>query len=120
MVLLLALLLYLINQAQLHSQVASGEVEIYSNGTFYKSVKVVEGETFEILNGYHKNILQFTKNGVYMLYSNCDNQLCVGQGEVNAQNYAQRALGNKIICLPHGLVIYLKLVDGEFTDLPDV
>lgn len=119
-VLLLALLLFLVNQLHLQSQKVTGEIEIYSNGNFYKSLQIKEGETFEILNGEQKNILQFTKNGVYMLYSNCDNQLCVSQGEVNAQNYKQRALGNKIICLPHGIVIYLKLVDGDTIDLPDV
>lgn len=119
-VLLLAILLYMLQLLHNHQTKVLGEVDIYLNGNLYQTVSIEEGKTFEIVNGSNINTLQFTKNGVYMLHSNCHNQLCVQQGEVNADNYRSRVLGNRIICLPHGLVIYLKLGEDTPKDLPDV
>ena len=39
--------------------------------------------------------------------SNCDNQDCVGQGEVTLENRDSRILFNMVICLPHRLTLEL-------------
>ena len=39
--------------------------------------------------------------------SNCENQTCVGQGEVTLENRDLRPLFNMVICLPHNLSLEL-------------
>ena len=53
------------------------------------------------------NVIHMTENGFYMASSTCDNQLCVGQGEVTVDNYQRRILGTSILCLPHNLDLEL-------------
>ena len=43
----------------------------------------------------------------YMESSNCDNQNCVGEGEVTLENRKSRILFNMVICLPHQLSLEL-------------
>ena len=53
------------------------------------------------------NILHVTAEGFWMEEANCEGQDCVGEGEVTLANREERILGNAVICLPHGLTIYL-------------
>ena len=39
--------------------------------------------------------------------ANCQNQDCVGQGEVTLENRYERILSNMIICLPNQVVLQL-------------
>ena len=39
--------------------------------------------------------------------SNCENQNCIGQGEVTLENRETRVLFNMVICLPHGISLEL-------------
>lgn len=55
------------------------------------------------------NIVHIGKNSVYMESSTCENQNCVGQGEVTLENRDTRVLMDMILCLPHELS--LQLVD---------
>lgn len=54
-----------------------------------------------------ENVVHIGKNAFYMESSNCDNQDCVGQGEVTLENRDSRILFNMVICLPHRLTLEL-------------
>ena len=51
------------------------------------------------------NRVHITPQAVYMESSTCENQDCVGQGEVHVDNYKDRILGTYIICLPNNVSI---------------
>lgn len=51
------------------------------------------------------NKVHITPETVYMEYSTCENQDCVGQGEVHVDTYQNRILGTYIICLPNNVSI---------------
>ena len=61
-----------------------------------------------------ENVVHIGKNSFYMHSSNCENQNCVGQGEVTLENRETRLLFNMIICLPHNLS--LELLTREETE----
>ena len=54
-----------------------------------------------------ENVIQIGENSFYMESSNCENQTCVGQGEVTLENRDLRPLFNMVICLPHNLSLEL-------------
>lgn len=54
-----------------------------------------------------ENIVHIGKNSFYMESSNCDNQNCVQEGEVNLNNIDNRALYNMVVCLPHKVTLEL-------------
>lgn len=97
-------------------------VRVYVNGDMYTERLLVPGDKVVIHqeNGC-ENTLVMTENGFYMDYSSCKNQLCVGQGEVNVDNYAIRSLGTHIICLPNRIDAELVLSSPASDPLlPDV
>lgn len=51
------------------------------------------------------NKVHITPETVYMESSTCENQDCVGQGEVHVDTYKDRILGTYIICLPNSVSI---------------
>ena len=51
------------------------------------------------------NKVHITPEKVYMEFSTCENQDCVGQGEVHVDTYKDRILGTYIICLPNNVSI---------------
>lgn len=53
------------------------------------------------------NVIHITDQGVVMESSTCENQDCVGQGEVTLENRELRILSNYIICLPQQVVVQL-------------
>lgn len=61
-----------------------------------------------------ENIVHIGKNSFYMESSNCDNQNCVGEGEVTLENKDSRVLFNMVLCLPHELS--LELLTPEETE----
>lgn len=61
-----------------------------------------------------ENVVHIGKNSFYMASSNCDNQNCIGQGEVTLANRETRVLFNMVICLPHNLS--LQLLDRAETE----
>ena len=54
-----------------------------------------------------ENIIHVTKDSIQMASANCENQDCVEQGIVTAENRGQRLLGNMIICLPNEVMLEL-------------
>ena len=53
------------------------------------------------------NLVHITPEKVYMESSTCENQDCVGQGEISLDNYDKRILGTYVICLPNNVTIEL-------------
>ena len=51
------------------------------------------------------NKVHITPEKVYMESSSCENQDCVGQGEVHIDTYMDRILSTYIICLPNNVSI---------------
>ena len=52
-----------------------------------------------------ENKVHITPEKVYMEHSTCENQDCVGQGEIHVDSYQDRILGTYIICLPNSVTI---------------
>lgn len=99
-----------------------GAVRIFVNGELFQEVSM-DGEKDIVIaqEGGAENILRVTENGFYMLSSTCKNQLCVHQGEVTEENYAFRALGTHILCLPNRVDAELVLsADEKDPNAPDV
>ena len=119
--LLAALLLFAAAQWQKAGKTSSRTVRIWVNGSLQDEIHLGEEKDVTILqeNG-QKNIVHITPDGFYMAYSSCDNQLCVQQGEVNAENYARRFLGTHVICLPNRVDVEWVLDDNASVDAPDV
>ena len=51
------------------------------------------------------NKVHITPDSVYMEYSSCENQDCVGQGHITMENYKTRILSTFVICLPNNVTI---------------
>lgn len=51
------------------------------------------------------NKVHITPEKVYMESSTCENQDCVGQGEISLDNYETRILSTFVICLPNEVTI---------------
>lgn len=110
--LLLAGTLLLISRLTLSDQAPAGVVRIYVDGQLYSEESLGTERDIEIDQaGGQKNILRLTKDGFYMAYSTCHNQLCVQQGPVTADNYFTRALGGRVICLPNKVTAELVFTD---------
>ena len=57
------------------------------------------------------NKVHITAEKVYMESSSCENQDCVGQGEVHIDTYMDRILSTYIICLPNS--VQIEMVPAE-------
>ena len=57
------------------------------------------------------NKVHITPEKVYMEFSSCDNQDCVGQGEISLDNYKTRILSTFVICLPNEVTIEMVPVE---------
>lgn len=53
------------------------------------------------------NVVEVSDHGAVMLSSTCDNQLCVGMGEVTVDNWEFRPNQQFIICLPNRVGVEL-------------
>lgn len=53
------------------------------------------------------NTFHVTRDSVVMTSATCENQDCVREGAVTAENRGKRVLGNMIVCLPHGVTLEL-------------
>ena len=105
-------------------KVAKGQMNVYVNGKLHDTVTIVNGKDYTVQQEDGSvNVIRMTENGFYMLSSTCHNQLCIGQGEVNADNWNRRSLGTHVICLPNRVDVELVLTDEQSVidpDAPDV
>ena len=58
-----------------------------------------------------ENKVRITPEKVYMEHSTCENQDCVGQGEITLDNYRTRILSTYVICLPNAVTIEMVPVE---------
>ena len=58
---------------------------------------------------HHK--VHITPEKAYMEYSSCENQDCVGQGEITMDNYKTRILSTFVICLPNNVTVEMVPVE---------
>ena len=118
-----SLITFFLGLASLQGKKSDGRLRIYINGDLYEEDDLVPGKQIRIEqdNGC-VNVIQMTDHGFLMESSTCHNQLCIQQGEVTTDNYAMRALGNKVICIPNRVTVELILNDAETVnpDIPDV
>lgn len=57
------------------------------------------------------NVIEVSDRGAVMHSSTCDNQLCVGMGEVTVDNWEYRANQQFIICLPNRVSVELVVTE---------
>lgn len=93
-------------------KVAKGQMYVYVDGKLHDTVPIVNGKDYTVRQEDGSvNVIRMTENGFYMLSSTCHNQLCIGQGEANADNWNRRSLGTHVICLPNRVDVELALTD---------
>ena len=91
-------------------------VYIYLNDALYEADPLSEDKLIEIDQGDGKiNHIQIKDGKVYMADSTCENQDCVEQGSMDAENVDTRPMRNWIVCLPNGISIELRLASEETT-----
>lgn len=83
-------------------------VRVYLDDQPYQEASLWQDQTITVEqeNGA-VNEIRIENGSVYMLRSTCDNQLCIHQGEVTAENAEKRPLGSWIICLPNRVTVEL-------------
>ena len=99
-----------------------GTVNIYVDGNLYAQEPLGREREITVQQSTgEKNVIHLMNNGFYMAYSTCDNQSCIHQGQVTADNYYLRALGAQVICLPNRVHAELSLSNQTPPpDMPDL
>ncbi|MBQ8093778.1 MAG: NusG domain II-containing protein [Clostridia bacterium] len=60
------------------------------------------------------NRIHISRDSVYMESSTCENQDCVGEGEITPENYRTRILSTYIVCLPNEVTV--EFIPAEDTE----
>ena len=91
-------------RAYLEEYPAEAYLLVTTNNGVYSPIPLNGENAFRVKQGDgSENVVHIGKNSFYMESSNCDNQNCVGEGEVTLENRDSRILFNMVICLPHRL-----------------
>ena len=94
--------------AYLEEYPAEAYLLVTTNNGVYSPIPLNGENAFRIKQADgSENVVHIGKNSFYMESSNCDNQNCVGEGEVTLENRNSRILFNMVICLPHQLSLEL-------------
>ncbi|MBP5167960.1 MAG: NusG domain II-containing protein [Oscillospiraceae bacterium] len=95
-------------RAYLEEYPAEAYLLVTTNNGVYSPIPLNGENAFRVKQGDgSENVVHIGKNSFYMESSNCDNQNCVGEGEVTLENRDSRILFNMVICLPHRLSLEL-------------
>ncbi len=87
---------------------AESYVRVSVGGMVYALLPLNSDTTYPIRQPDGKeNVIEIGKNRVAMHSSTCDNQDCVGQGEITLENMDTRILFNMVICLPNEVSLEL-------------
>ena len=84
---------------------------VTAGGTTYKPILLEEENVLTLSQGDMVNVVHVTPVSIQMESATCDNQDCVEQGVVTAENRKTRILGNTIVCLPHRVLLELFTAD---------
>ena len=71
---------------------------IFSNNKLVRTVSLDKDVEFTIQNGENYNIIRVRNGKISVVKSDCKNQICVRQGEIDSSLFP-------IVCAPNGLVI---------------
>lgn len=78
----------------------------------YEPIPLYGESAFTLTQSEDKvNVIHATHDSIWMESSTCENQNCVEQGMVTAENRNSRVLGNMIICLPNRVQLELFTAD---------
>ena len=92
--------------AYLEQYPAESYLLVTTANNVYSPIPLNEDGSFRITQADgSENVIHIGKNSFYMESSNCDNQNCVGEGEVTLENMSARVLYNMVLCLPHQLML---------------
>ena len=81
---------------------------VTAGNTTYAPILLEEENVLTLSQGEMMvNVIHVTPVSIWMESATCDNQDCVEQGIVTAENRATRVLGNTIVCLPHKVLLEL-------------
>ena len=80
---------------------------VTAGNTTYAPIRLDAEDTLTLTQGDDMNVIHVTPDSIWMESANCDNQDCVEQGVVTAENRKTRVLGNTIVCLPHRVLLEL-------------
>ena len=85
---------------------ANAYLRVSVNNRMYEPLPLDEDFSVDIKRegGYH-NLVIVESGAVSMMFSTCDNQLCMHQGQVSLDNRDLRALYNQIVCLPNEVLL---------------
>ena len=87
---------------------AADSVRIYVDGALYAEMPLDEDGEIRVEQADGSvNVVAVEDGAAFMAYSSCKNQLCVQQGRVSAGDWALRALGRQIVCLPNRVTVEL-------------
>ena len=87
--------------------------DIYINNSLYEVVPLNENAVITVDQGDGKvNHVQVKNGSIFMADSTCSDGLCISQGAMDPDNYADRPMLNWIICLPNQVTVQLR-VDEE-------
>ena len=85
---------------------------VTAGSTTYAPIRLDSEEIFTLTQGEDRvNVIHALPDRIWMESSTCENQDCVEQGEVTADNRGSRVLGNMIICLPN--LVQLELFTAD-------
>lgn len=74
-------------------------VNIYVEGKLYGSYSINKDQVIDVINNDYRNTVKIENKMVDVIYSNCDNQICVNEYPISKSNPFV------IVCLPHEMVI---------------
>ena len=81
---------------------------VTAGSTTYEPIWLGGEGSFTLTQGEDMvNVIHVTTDSIWMESSTCENQDCVEQGVVTAENRQSRVLGNTIVCLPNRVLLEL-------------
>ena len=85
-------------------------VVITIDGQKYEEYSLDKDQTITIDNERGKNVIQIINGTVMMIEADCPDGYCISKGSISRN-------GNTIVCLPHRLVVEIKLSKQEEDDI---
>lgn len=80
--------------------------KIFSSNKLVRTVSLEKDDEFTIKNGDGYNVIRIKDGKISVIESDCENQICVNQGEIDNGLFP-------IVCVPNGLVIRVVSNDEE-------
>lgn len=88
------------------SETVGNTAKIYSDNKLVRTVTLAKDDEFTVENGDGYNVIQIRNGKISVIESDCKNQICVNQGEIDNNLFP-------IVCVPNGLVIRIVSVGEE-------